>query len=203
MPWTARILSAMFLIFTAPAPAPGGQPAGSADPVVLVETTMGDVRLELYHSLVPLTVENFMRYVQAGYYEGTLIHRVMEGFIIQGGGYTAAMNRKTPLYPPVPFERGGLQNLRGTIAMARGLTPDSATCQFFINLADNMALDYNETTNPNHAYVVFGRVIEGMDVVDRISFVTLRENPADIGPDGIPARTLPVTPVQILRVRFD
>lgn len=204
MPKTAWILIAIAITATEAAPVPPEQAAGAESPVVLIETTMGDIRLELDHARAPRTVENFLRYVQAGFYEGTLIHRVVEGFVIQGGGYTADLDQKTTLFPPVPFETAaGLRNLRGTVAMARGLNPDSATCQFFINLADNPSLDYHETTNPNHAYAVFGRVIEGMDVVDRIGRVPLRENSADIGPDGIPARTLPVNHVQILRVRFD
>jgi len=204
MPKTAWILAAITITAAEAAPVPEEHAAGPGNPVVLIETTMGDIRLELDHLSAPRTVDNFLRYVQTGFYEGTLIHRVIEGFIIQGGGYTSDLNRKTPLYPPVPFEAGaGLRNSRGTVAMARGLSPDSATSQFFINIADNPGLDFHEMTNPNHAYVVFGRVIGGMDVVDRIGRVHLCQNPADIGPDGVPARTLPVDPVQILRVRFD
>jgi peptidyl-prolyl cis-trans isomerase A (cyclophilin A) len=203
---TAWILAATaFIFFLSAGLPPAAAQDGEGDrPIVLLETTMGDIRLELDHAGAPKTVENFLRYVKAGFYEGTLFHRVIEGFIIQGGGYTSQMNQKTPLYPSIPLEcRNGLRNLRGTIAMARGREPDSATSQFFINVVDNPSLDFSQTTNPNQAYAVFGRVIEGMDVVDRISRVSVKENPTDVRQDGSPAVTLPATPVRILRARTD
>jgi cyclophilin family peptidyl-prolyl cis-trans isomerase len=168
----------------------------------VIETTMGDITIALDPEQAPVTVDNFTKYVRSGFYNGTIFHRVIENFMIQGGGYTRDLNQKTPLYPPIKLEaRNGLKNLRGTVAMARTRTPDSATCQFFINLADNPVLDYNETTNPV-GYAVFGRVVEGMDVVDKIGKVKVVENKSDIRPDGAADQTLPAVPVLIKSIRL-
>jgi peptidyl-prolyl cis-trans isomerase A (cyclophilin A) len=134
---------------------------------VKLSTTLGDVTLELDREKAPKTVDNFVQYVRAGHYNGTVFHRVIDGFMIQGGGYKADMSEK-PTRPPIPLEsRNGLSNLRGTVAMARTGVPDSATAQFFINVNDNTMLDQAQSRD-GHGYAVFGRVVEGMDVVDKI-----------------------------------
>jgi len=128
---------------------------------VRLGTTAGDIVLELDAAKAPKTVENFLAYVRAGHYEGTVFHRVIDGFMIQGGGFTADMTQK-PTRAPIPLE-AGLSNLRGTLAMARTAEPNSATAQFFINVVDNPRLD-----SYGGGYAVFGRVVAGMEVVDKI-----------------------------------
>jgi peptidyl-prolyl cis-trans isomerase A (cyclophilin A) len=144
----------------------GAQPSA---PRVVLSTSEGDITLELNAAKAPKTVENFLAYVKSGHYDGTIFHRVIDGFMIQGGGFTPDMKQK-PTKAPIALEsRNGLKNERGTIAMARTSVPDSATSQFFINVVDNPRLDY---PNPDgHGYAVFGRVVAGMDVVDRIRAV--------------------------------
>ncbi|MEK8050707.1 peptidylprolyl isomerase [Ideonella sp. DXS22W] len=133
---------------------------------VRLATSMGDIVLELDADKAPKTVANFVQYVKAGHYGGTVFHRVIDGFMIQGGGMSAEMSEKATR-APIPLEAGnGLSNLRGTVAMARTAIPDSATSQFFINVVDNQRLD-----SYGGGYAVFGKVIEGMDVVDRIKAV--------------------------------
>ncbi len=133
---------------------------------VRLATSMGDIVLELDAAKAPKTVGNFVQYVKAGHYSGTIFHRVIDGFMIQGGGMAADMGEKSTR-PPIPLEAGnGLSNLRGTVAMARTGVPDSATSQFFINVKDNQFLD-----TAGGGYAVFGKVVEGMDVVDRIRAV--------------------------------
>ncbi|GLU31550.1 peptidylprolyl isomerase [Trinickia caryophylli] len=138
----------------------------SANPQVLLTTTDGDIRVELYPDKAPKTVANFLDYVKSGQYSGTIFHRVIRGFMIQGGGYTASYQEK-PTRAPIPIEsRNGLKNAAGTIAMARTSDPNSATAQFFINTVDNAGLDY---PNPDgYGYAVFGKVVSGMDVVKKI-----------------------------------
>jgi peptidyl-prolyl cis-trans isomerase B (cyclophilin B) len=139
--------------------------------VVQMSTSMGDVVIELFPDKAPKSVENFLRYVNEGHYQGTLIHRVVSNFVIQGGGFSKGMIQK-PSYPPIPNEaKNGLRNTRGTIALARTKNPHSATAQFFINLNDNDFLNYTSSTPEGWGYCVFGRVIEGMDVVETISGV--------------------------------
>jgi peptidyl-prolyl cis-trans isomerase A (cyclophilin A) len=182
--------------------AEGTVPPKAARPTVVMETSMGDLVIELDPEHAPVTVDNFLKYVKSGFYNGTIFHRVIENFMIQGGGYTKEKNQKRPLYPPIKLEsRNGLKNLRGTISMARMNTPESATCQFFINVVDNPSLDYNEITNPTGC-AVFGRVTQGMDVVDRIRKVKVVENPMDIRPDNTPDQTLPLEPVVVKSVRL-
>jgi len=137
-----------------------------AAPRVLLATSLGDITIQLEPQKAPRTVANFLDYVKAGHYDGTVFHRVIDGFMIQGGGFTPDLAQK-PTRAPIPLEsRNGLKNERGTVAMARTSVPDSATSQFFINLVDNPRLDY---PNPDgNGYAVFGRVVSGMDVVDRI-----------------------------------
>ena len=141
------------------------------NPVVVIKTNMGDIYVELYPDKATLTVKNFLTYVKEGFYNGTIFHRVVKGFVIQGGGFDKDLNYKKPTHPPIKNEsNNGLSNVRGTIAMARTSDPHSATTQFFINLADNTYLDYGK--NPQKwGYTVFGKVIKGMDVVDEIAEV--------------------------------
>jgi peptidyl-prolyl cis-trans isomerase A (cyclophilin A) len=137
---------------------------------VRLATSMGDVVIELDAARAPKTVDNFVQYVKAGHYDGTVFHRVIDGFMIQGGGMTADMKEK-PTRAPIPLEsRSGLSNQRGTVAMARTMVPDSATAQFFINLKDNTFLDAANARDGN-GYAVFGKVVSGMEVVDKIRAV--------------------------------
>ncbi len=156
-------------------------------PRVELVTSLGTIELQLDPQRAPKTVANFLQYVKSGFYGGTIFHRVIPGFMIQGGGFTPDMQQK-PTQPPIPLEsQNGLKNLRGTIAMARTANPNSATSQFFINLVDNPALDYPQPDG--HGYAVFGQVIKGMDVVDRIAKVPTQ--------DAGPYQNVPVTPVVI------
>jgi peptidyl-prolyl cis-trans isomerase B (cyclophilin B) len=150
-----------------------GSEAGAAgkNPQVKLTTTMGDIVLELYPDKAPATVANFLQYVKDGYYNGTVFHRVISGFMIQGGGMDANLKQK-PTRAPIKNEAdNGLKNEPYTVAMARTNDPDSATSQFFINVADNQMLNYKEKTTRGWGYAVFGRVIQGQDVVDKIKAV--------------------------------
>ncbi|HET9664420.1 MAG TPA: peptidylprolyl isomerase [Burkholderiales bacterium] len=163
---------------------------GAASPQVELKTNMGTIVLELYPDRAPETVKNFQQYVQSGHYNGTVLHRVIPGFMIQGGGFTADLGHK-PTREPVKNEaNNGLKNVVGTIAMARTSDPHSATAQFFINVADNPALDYREG---NFGYCVFGKVISGMDVVQSIVSVPTTARP--------PHQNVPVKPVVIESAR--
>jgi peptidyl-prolyl cis-trans isomerase A (cyclophilin A) len=182
-------------------------PALAADkaPKVRFSTTDGDFIVELYPDKAPKTVDNFLRYVKDHHYDGTIFHRVIDNFMIQGGGYDQKYNEK-PTRPPVPHEgreaitRGGPKNVRGTIAMARTSDPNSATAQFFINVKDNAFLDpapivAGEPPAPPSAqklwgYTVFGKVVSGMDVIDKIKSVAT-------GPGGPFPSDVPRTPVVI------
>ena len=138
---------------------------------VLMETSAGNIELELYQDKAPKTVENFLKYVNSGFYNGTIFHRVIKDFMIQGGGFTQDMNQK-PTNAPIANEAyNGLKNDRGTIAMARTNDPHSATSQFFINHKDNSFLNYKAQTTAGWGYAVFGKVTKGMDVVDKIANV--------------------------------
>lgn len=158
----AVIVAAMVLTMGTPA-----QPAKGA-PRVRLETSKGVIVVELEAEKAPRTVANFLRYVRSGFYAGTIFHRVIPGFVVQGGGFTPGLNQKNTRDPIKSEADNGLKNARGTIAMARTSDPDSATSQFYFNLADNRQLDHSDT---NPGYTVFGRVLEGMDVVDRIAAV--------------------------------
>jgi peptidyl-prolyl cis-trans isomerase A (cyclophilin A) len=140
-------------------------------PRVQLETSLGNIVLELNSGRAPQTVDNFLRYVREGHYNGTIFHRVINGFMIQGGGFDANMRQK-PVREPIRLEsQNGLRNLTGTVAMARTSDPHSATAQFFINVVDNSGLDF---PNPDgHGYAVFGKVVDGMEVVNRIRSVTV------------------------------
>ncbi|TCO80775.1 peptidyl-prolyl cis-trans isomerase A (cyclophilin A) [Plasticicumulans lactativorans] len=161
-----------FARITACALALAASPLALAAPLVALDTSAGRIVLELDDARAPKTVANFVQYVKAGHYDGTIFHRVIPNFMIQGGGFTEKLDEK-PTHAPVPNEgQNGLKNLRGTIAMARTADPDSATAQFFINVVDNKGLDYPRPDG--HGYAVFGRVVEGMDVVDRIKAMPTR-----------------------------
>ena len=143
------------------------------EPQVTVATSQGTVVLELNPAQAPVTVNNFLAYVNDGFYASTLFHRVISGFMIQGGGFTSGMAARTPTYPAIVLEStNGLSNLRGTVAMARTSVANSATSQFFINHVDNLFLNYSNSASPG--YAVFGRVVSGMDVVDRITTLPTR-----------------------------
>jgi peptidyl-prolyl cis-trans isomerase B (cyclophilin B) len=139
--------------------------------VVKLSTNFGDIVIELNAEMAPITVANFLSYVESGFYNGTIFHRVMNGFMIQGGGFEANMKQK-PTQAPIKNEAdNGLSNDQYTIAMARTSVPDSATAQFFINVANNRALNYTSPTMQGWGYCVFGKVVEGTDVVDKIKSV--------------------------------
>ncbi|MDW7644089.1 MAG: peptidylprolyl isomerase [Desulfuromonadales bacterium] len=138
------------------------------NPAVRLETSMGDITLELDAQNAPKSTANFLEYVNSGFYDGTIFHRVIDGFMIQGGGMTADMKEKKTRGPIRNEASNGLKNLRGTIAMARTQVVDSATCQFFINVKDNAFLDHKNETPSGYGYAVFGKVIDGMDIVDAI-----------------------------------
>ncbi|HEV6965096.1 peptidylprolyl isomerase [Roseateles sp.] len=156
--------------------------AASSWGTVCMLTSSGEIVVELYDTYAPETVANFYKYVSAGFYTQTLIHRVDRDFVIQGGGYASGMVAKTPLYAPIKLEsNNGLSNLRGTIAMARRSDADSATSQFFFNVVDNTSLDYQSASNPG--YAVFGRIISGLNTLDAINVVpTYTYSSTDIEP---------------------
>ena len=158
----------------------------------IMETSMGTITLELNDEKSPETVKNFVDYATSGHYDGTIFHRVIDGFMIQGGGFTRNMDQK-PTRAPIRNEAmNGLKNARGTIAMARTMVVDSATSQFFINLVDNDFLDFTSPTPQGFGYAVFGRVTDGMDVVDAIAKVKT-------GFNG-PHQNVPEDPVVIKKV---
>ncbi len=141
------------------------------NPVVSMSTSVGDFRIELFADKAPITAKHFLDYVNDGFYEGLIFHRVIAGFMIQGGGFTKGMQQK-PTKPPIKNEAAnGLKNSAGTLAMARTNVVDSATAQFFINVKNNDFLDHRNTTSQGFGYAVFGRVIEGMEVVQKIEGV--------------------------------
>ncbi len=147
-------------------------PVQAASPVkVRLETNVGNIVLELNPDKAPKTVENFLKYVDSGFYNGTIFHRVINDFMIQGGGFTDQYVSKPTQLPIMNEAENGLKNLRGTIAMARTFDPHSATAQFFINVKDNDFLDHTDNTPRGWGYCVFGKVVQGMDVVDTIKQV--------------------------------
>jgi cyclophilin family peptidyl-prolyl cis-trans isomerase len=163
----------LFSFFLAMAVGMSAAPALAANPQVELETTAGTIRVELYPDATPKTVENFLKYVNAGHYNGTQFHRVIKGFMIQVGGYDAEF-RERPTRPPIPIEadqsvKAGLSNKPGTVAMARTGDPNSATSQFFINVGDNRRLDFRSADAQGYGYTVFGKVTAGMDVVEKIA----------------------------------
>ena len=151
--------------------AAGVSEAAASNPKVELDTSKGKIVIELYSGKAPETVKNFLHYVEAGYYDGTIFHRVIPNFMIQGGGMTADMKNKATNAPIKNEADNGVKNERGTIAMARTGDPHSATAQFFINVVDNDFLNYTGKTQQGWGYAVFGKVVEGMDVVDAIAAV--------------------------------
>ena len=165
------------------------------NPTALIRTSMGDIKLELYAEKAPVSVENFINYANSGFYDGTIFHRVISHFMIQGGGFTPDMKKKTPGEPIANEAGNGLSNLRGTVAMARTSDPHSATAQFFINTQDNRNLDYtSEANSRTWGYAVFGKVTEGMDVVENIRFVETTSTP--------PFNDVPSVPVVIESIKI-
>lgn len=169
--------------------------ASAAGPQVEMKTSLGTVVIELYPDKAPLTVENFLQYVKDRHYDGTVFHRVIPGFMVQGGGYGPDFSEKVARKPVRNEASNGLKNEAGTIAMARTADPHSATAQFFINVANNEFLNFRYPTQEGYGYCVFGKVIKGMDVVNRIVKV-----PTGAGPGG--HRDVPVKPVIIESVRL-
>lgn len=180
-------LFALMLLFTA-------NTLYAANPQVKMHTSKGDVVIELYPDQAPVTVENFLRYVNDGAYDGTIFHRVIKGFMNQGGGFTPELQKRNSKYPAIKNEAdNGLKNRRGTIAMARTSDPDSATNQFFINTVDNDFLDFKSRSPQGWGYTVFGKVIDGMDVMDSIARVKT-------GPRGPFRSDVPLETIEIINV---
>ncbi|EHA1079517.1 TPA: peptidylprolyl isomerase [Photobacterium damselae] len=162
--------------------------------MIILTTNIGDITIELNLDKAPVSSKNFKKYCEDGFYEGTIFHRVIDGFMIQGGGYCADMEEKPTRAPIVNEANRGLKNTIGTIAMARTDAPHSATAQFFINLDDNDFLDHTGTTNLGWGYAVFGKVIAGMDVVNQIAKV---KTTSKFGHDDVPCETITIEKVTI------
>ena len=169
-------------------------PALAAEYAV-IQTSLGDIKVELNRAKAPVSVVNFLAYVDQGFYNETIFHRVIKDFMIQGGGFTVDLQRKSTLDPIVNEAPNGLKNLRGTIAMARTNVIDSATSQFFINLKDNSFLDHGGVSPATYGYAVFGQVVEGMEVVDAIARKKTR------GLNGL-FKDLPVDAIVIREVKY-
>ena len=172
----------------------------SKNPVVLVKTSKGDIKIELYEDKAPISVKNFLDYATEGYYDGTIFHRVINGFMIQGGGFTKEMVQK-PTKGAIKNEATNkVKNMRGTVAMARTSVVDSATAQFFINDADNPFLDYQSPSQ--YGYAVFGRVIKGMDVVDQIVAVKTDSLDAPLTPIKLDVNVITMNAEQLKEAGF-
>ncbi len=184
-PLSFLVICGLAAILTAP-------PAAAQNPVVVIETSLGSITAELDRRAAPVSVANFLAYAESGFYNGTVFHRVIRGFMIQGGGMTADLERKETRAPIRNEATNGLSNDRGTLAMARTNVVDSATAQFFINTVDNPGLNNRGTDPGSYGYAVFGRVTDGMDVVDEIEGVRT-------GRRG-PFNDVPETAVEILSV---
>jgi cyclophilin family peptidyl-prolyl cis-trans isomerase len=182
------------IVLAAALVAPAAALEGADNPVVVVETSMGSITFEIYPDRAPKTVENFLAYVRDGFYEGTVFHRVIRGFMIQGGGLTRDLQRKSTRAPVENEAGNGLKNQRGTVAMARTAEIHSATSQFFINTANNAALDHKGMGARDYGYCVFGKVTEGMDVVDRIEKV---ETGAKNGYKDVPVETVVIKSIHL------
>lgn len=170
----------LLLALQVPAPAPAPTVPAPGNPVAVISTSMGDVTIELFKDRAPVSVENFLRYASEGFYEGTIFHRVVRGFVVQGGGYTVEMQEK-PTREPIQNEAtNGLKNARGTVAAARTRVLRSTTSQFYFNLVNNVSLDHRGYAPDDFGYAVFGRVLSGMEVVDKIAELPTRsENPIE------------------------
>ena len=169
----------------------------AAPVLVKMETNRGDIILELNQDKAPISVANFLDYAKEGYYDGTIFHRVISTFMIQGGGFDEDLNRKTTKAAIKNEASNGLKNLRGTIAMARTGAPHSATSQFFINVQDNQSLDFtSEDNGRTWGYAVFGKVVQGMDVVDEIRFTPTGPNPPFRS--DVPIKTMLIKSVKVI-----
>jgi cyclophilin family peptidyl-prolyl cis-trans isomerase len=178
-------------IAAAAVPAPEAEQAKETD-MVIIKTTLGDIKVKLAADKAPLTVANFLAYADAGHYNGTIFHRVIDGFMIQGGGFDAQMSQK-PTQASIKNEAAnGLKNKRGTLAMARTAIVDSATSQFFINVKDNDFLDFRAPNPQGFGYCVFGEVVEGLDVVDKIKSV---KTGVKAGMSDVPLETVEIVSV--------
>jgi cyclophilin family peptidyl-prolyl cis-trans isomerase len=188
---SAAALLCLAQVAASPAAVPSPRPSPSG-PVVVLETSLGRIRIGLYDERSPITAQNFVKYVRKGHYNGTVFHRVMPNFMIQGGGMSADMTEK-PTDAPIRNEArtSQLRNSRGTLAMARTNDPNSATAQFFINLKDNVSLDYGIR---GAGYAVFGEVLEGMDVVDKIAAVPTTSKG---GHDDVPVTAVVITSARV------
>lgn len=165
-------------------------------PVVLLKTTKGDIKIELYEDKAPESVKNFLSYVNDGHYDHTIFHRIIDNFMIQGGGFTADMNQK-PTKAAIKNEaENGLKNKRGSVAMARTSDVNSATSQFFINIVDNDFLDFKGKTPREYGYCVFGQVTEGMDVVDKLRKV---KTGSKGGHQDVPTETVEIVKAEVVK----
>jgi cyclophilin family peptidyl-prolyl cis-trans isomerase len=175
-------------------------PFFSKGPVVVISTSKGDIKVQLDQKKAPQSVANFLQYVKEKHYDGTVFHRVIRGFMIQGGGFDAQLKEKPVAHPPVKNEAGnGLKNETGTIAMARTNVVDSATAQFFINVKDNKFLDHRDDTDRGFGYAVFGKVVKGMDVVKKIEAARTETKPTA---EGVPLADVPSEAVVIKSIRL-
>lgn len=166
------------------------------NPTILMKTTEGEIKIELFADQAPLTTSNFLDYVKNGHYNGTIFHRVIDGFMVQGGGFTPMMKEK-PTKAPIKNEAdNNVQNKRGTIAMARTSDVHSASAQFYINVADNDFLNFKNTTPMGYGYCVFGQVISGMDVVDKIKKVPTT---AKGGHQDVPSKPIEILSVEVVK----
>jgi cyclophilin family peptidyl-prolyl cis-trans isomerase len=182
------------LLLQAPTPAPAPPQAATGNPVAVIETNLGSITIELFKDRAPVSVENFLQYASEGFYSGTIFHRVVPGYVIQGGGFTPELVEKGTR-PPIQNEAtNGLSNRRGTVAMARTRALRSATSQFYINLADNTSLDHRGFSPDDFGYAVFGRVLSGLEVVDKIGAVKTGTRE---GMDDVPATPVIITSVTV------
>ncbi len=166
------------------------------NPMILIKTTRGDIQIELNAEKAPKTVGNFLKYAKNGHYNGTIFHRVIDNFMIQGGGFTSKMTQKTAPHTVENEANNSLKNIKGSIAMARTGDPHSAGAQFFININDNAFLDFKAPTQQGWGYCVFGRIVQGMDVVDLIRGVATGRS----GPHSdVPTEPIEITEVIVLR----
>jgi cyclophilin family peptidyl-prolyl cis-trans isomerase len=191
----SSVVLAWLLVQSAPAQAPAPPQPAPGNPVAVISTSMGDITIELFRDKAPVSVANFLGYAADGFYPGTIFHRVVKGFVVQGGGLTREMVEKATK-PPIQNEAtNGLRNVRGTVAMARKQTLRSATAQFYFNVGNNTReLDHRGFSPPDFGYAVFGRVLAGMDVVDRIADVpTHTVN----GMEDVPVEPVVITGVTI------
>jgi peptidyl-prolyl cis-trans isomerase A (cyclophilin A)/peptidyl-prolyl cis-trans isomerase B (cyclophilin B) len=197
LPFALAVLLPLSALAQSEPAAETAKPAEAApvvNPKVLIKTSMGDITAELYADKAPKSVENFLQYAKDGFYNGTIFHRVINNFMIQGGGFTADLRQK-PTRPSIPNEaKNGLSNKRGTLAMARTPDPNSATAQFFINVVDNRNLDFkSDERAETWGYAVFGNVISGMEIVDQIKA-------APTGPKGPFRSDVPLADIVIEKV---